>query len=147
MQYEKEKGFTLSHETLFMGLTMSTEQEQQNDPVIHNIPIPPFLYGTAWKEDDTQTHTYAALMNGFVGVDTANQRKHYNEAGVGEGLKAFYDTSDKTRSDLYLQSKFTYQRGQDHRLPYDPSASDADQVYQSFKSSLKVSAHILPARD
>ena len=25
-----------------------------------------------------------------------------------------------TRAELFLQTKFTYQRGQDHRLPYDP---------------------------
>ena len=28
----------------------------------------------------------AALRAGFRGIDTANQRRHYFEAGVGEGL-------------------------------------------------------------
>ena len=30
-----------------------------------------------------------------------------------------------TRDELFLQTKFTFQRGQDHRLPYDPRASFA----------------------
>src|SRR5262249_40362887 len=32
---------------------------------------------------------------------------------------------------------FTYQRGQDHRLPYDPAASLSEQVAQSLASSLE----------
>jgi diketogulonate reductase-like aldo/keto reductase len=38
---------------------------------------------------------------------------------------------------LFLQTKFTFQPGQDHRLPYDPSAPIAEQVEQSFASSLE----------
>ena len=41
-----------------------------------------------------------------------------------------------TRDDLFLQTKFTYQPGQDHRLPYDPAASLSTQVAQSMASSL-----------
>ncbi len=37
---------------------------------------------------------------------------------------------------MFLQTKFTYQRGQDHRLPYDPAANLATQVAQSLTSSL-----------
>src|SRR5206468_8112120 len=33
--------------------------------------------------------------------------------------------------------KFTYQPGQDHRLPYDPTADLATQVAQSLASSLE----------
>ena len=40
------------------------------------------------------------------------------------------------RNDLFLQSKFTFLRGQDHRLPYDPQAPIPIQVEQSFASSL-----------
>ena len=69
---------------------------------------------------------------GFRGIDTANQRKHYLEAGVGEGLAR----AGVPREELFLQSKFTYARGQDHRLPYDPRSSLALQVEQSFESSL-----------
>jgi diketogulonate reductase-like aldo/keto reductase len=38
---------------------------------------------------------------------------------------------------LFLQTKFTFQPGQDHRLPYDPAAPFATQVAQSFASSLE----------
>jgi diketogulonate reductase-like aldo/keto reductase len=98
--------------------------------------IPDFLYGTAWKEDRTAALTELAIRAGFRGIDTANQRRHYHEAAVGEGLAAAYRAGVVTRADLFLQTKFTYQRGQDHRLPYDPSASLAEQVAQSLDSSL-----------
>jgi diketogulonate reductase-like aldo/keto reductase len=41
-----------------------------------------------------------------------------------------------TRDDLFLQTKFTFRPGQDHRLPYDPQAPVRTQVEQSFASSL-----------
>jgi len=100
-------------------------------------PVPDFLYGTAWKENRTAALTELALRTGFRGIDTANQRRHYFEAGVGEGLAAAYRAGIVTRADLFLQTKFTYQRGQDHRLPYDPAAPLADQVAQSLASSLE----------
>jgi diketogulonate reductase-like aldo/keto reductase len=99
--------------------------------------IPDFLYGTAWKENRTAALTELALRAGFRGIDTANQRRHYHEVGVGEGLAAAYRAGLVTRAELFLQTKFTYQRGQDHRLPYDPSASLAIQVAQSLASSLE----------
>ena len=97
---------------------------------------PDFLYGTAWKEDRTQALVELALRTGFRAIDTANQRRHYLEAGVGEALAAAYRTGVVTRDSLFLQTKFTYQRGQDDRLPYDPAAPLAVQVAQSLASSL-----------
>jgi diketogulonate reductase-like aldo/keto reductase len=99
--------------------------------------IPDFLYGTAWKEDRTAALVELALRAGFRGIDTANQRRHYFEAGVGQGLTAAYRAGVVTRKDLFLQTKFTYRPGQDHRLPYDPAASLAVQVAQSMGSSLE----------
>lgn len=99
--------------------------------------IPTFLYGTAWKEDQTAALAGLALRAGFRGIDTANQRRHYFEAGVGEALAAAYKAGVVTRGQIFLQTKFTYQRGQDHRLPYDPQASLSDQVAQSLASSLE----------
>jgi diketogulonate reductase-like aldo/keto reductase len=99
--------------------------------------IPDFLYGTAWKEDHTAALTELALRAGFRGIDTANQRRHYFEAGVGEGLAAGYRAGVVTRADVFLQTKFTYQAGQDHRLPYDPAASLSVQVAQSLAGSLE----------
>lgn len=90
------------------------------------------IYGTAWKEDRTADLTALALAAGFRAIDTANQRKHYFEAAVGDAIAR----SKLPRSELWLQTKFTYQRGQDHRLPYDPAAPVGEQVRQSFASSL-----------
>jgi len=102
-----------------------------------SVAVPDFLYGTAWKEDRTPALTELALRAGFRGIDTANQRRHYFEAGVGQGLAAAYRAGVLTRGDVFLQTKFTYQNGQDHRLPYDPSADVATQVAQSMQSSLE----------
>ena len=99
--------------------------------------LPDFLYGTAWKEERTAGLVELALRLGFRGVDTANQRRHYFEAGVGQGLAAAYRAGVVARSDLFLQTKFTNRPGQDHRLPYDPEASLSVQVAQSLASSLE----------
>jgi diketogulonate reductase-like aldo/keto reductase len=99
--------------------------------------IPSFLYGTAWKEDETERLTRLALDAGFRGIDTANQRKHYHEAGVGAAVAKAIADGVVRREGLFLQTKFTYRNGQDHRLPYDPSARPAEQVRQSFASSLE----------
>ena len=94
------------------------------------MKIPSIIYGTAWKEEKTQALVKEAIRLGFVGIDTANQRKHYFEEAVGKAIEG-------VRERLFLQTKFTYVRGQDHRLPYDPHADPATQVRQSFESSLR----------
>jgi diketogulonate reductase-like aldo/keto reductase len=104
---------------------------------IDGVQVPRFLYGTAWKEDQTQRLTTLALQQGFRGIDTANQRRHYHEAGVGKAIAAAVAGGLVTRQDLFLQTKFTFRQGQDHRLPYDPAAPIRTQVQQSFTSSLE----------
>ncbi|MEI9936186.1 MAG: aldo/keto reductase [Pseudomonadota bacterium] len=99
-------------------------------------PIPSFMYGTAWKEERTLELTRLALRAGFRGIDTANQRKHYFEAGVGAALEDARRAGEVSRSELFLQSKFTFLGGQDDRLPYDRAAGVGQQVLQSFQSSL-----------
>lgn len=99
---------------------------------VAGVSVPRLVYGTAWKEDETARLVTEALAAGFRGIDTANQRKHYHEAAVGEALAA----SGLPREALFLQTKFTFRPGQDDRLPYDPSAPVATQVAQSFASSL-----------
>src|SRR3954464_9657549 len=106
-------------------------------PSVQPSSVPNFLYGAAWKEDRTPALTELAIRSGFRGIDTANQRRHYFEAGVGQGLAAAYAAGLVTRADLFLQTKFTYQAGQDHRLPYDPAASLSVEVAQSLASSLE----------
>jgi diketogulonate reductase-like aldo/keto reductase len=104
---------------------------------IDGLIRPRFLYGTAWKEDDTERLMGLALRGGFRGIDTANQRRHYYEAAVGRAIAAATRDGVVQRSDLFLQTKYTFQHGQDHRLPYDPKAPIATQVEQSFASSLE----------
>jgi diketogulonate reductase-like aldo/keto reductase len=111
---------------------------ESNETMTHSPDsLPDFMYGTAWKEERTAALTELALRNGFRAIDTANQRRHYHEAGVGEGLAAAYKAAVTTRDELFLQTKYTYQGGQDHRLPYDPSADLSTQVGQSMASSLQ----------
>lgn len=100
---------------------------------VQGVRIPDLIYGTAWKEERTEALTALALARGFRGVDTANQRRHYVEAAVGAALAA----SGIARDELFVQTKFTSARGQDHRLPYDPAAPLATQVEQSFARSLE----------
>jgi diketogulonate reductase-like aldo/keto reductase len=107
------------------------------DLLIEGVPVPRFLYGTAWKEDHTQRLTELALRLGFRGVDTANQRRHYHEAAVGQAIATSVAKGVVVRDDLFLQTKFTFRRGQDHRLPFDPTAPIRVQVGQSFVSSLE----------
>ena len=104
---------------------------------IDGVRVPRFLYGTAWKEDATQRLTELALQQGFRGIDTANQRRHYREAAVGQGIAASVQTGLVVRDDLFLQTKFTFRRGQDQRLPYAAAAPIPVQVEQSFASSLE----------
>jgi diketogulonate reductase-like aldo/keto reductase len=98
---------------------------------------PTFIYGTAWKEADTRRLVRVALDAGFRAIDTANQRRHYDEAGVGLGLADAFAAGIVDRDDLFLQTKFTHRAGQDARLPYDPAAAISEQVRQSFESSLQ----------
>lgn len=95
-----------------------------------------FIYGTAWKEDVTEDAVMTALKCGYRAIDTANQRQHYYEEGVGRALVRAQSELNLKRSDLFLQTKFTYARGQDHRKPYDETAAFGEQVRQSFESSL-----------
>ncbi|HUO83984.1 MAG TPA: aldo/keto reductase [Thermoanaerobaculia bacterium] len=104
---------------------------------VNGVEVPTFLYGTAWKEERTEARVLEALAAGFRGFDTANQRRHYHEAGVGEALRRAMAAGDLARDSLFLQTKYTYREGQDSRLPYDPAADYPTQVRQSLQSSLE----------
>ena len=112
-------------------------ERRAKELLVDGISVPRFFYGTAWKEDETTRLTELALKAGFRGIDTANQRKHYHEAQVGLAIAQAIENGLVTRDELFIQTKFTFQRGQDSRLPYDPTAPIADQVAQSFASSLE----------
>lgn len=99
--------------------------------------VPTFIYGTAWKQERTAGLVAQALEAGFRGIDTANQPKHYHEAGVGQALLAAFARGAVRREDVFVQTKYTPLAGQDHRVPYDPAAPTAQQVAQSLQSSLE----------
>jgi diketogulonate reductase-like aldo/keto reductase len=100
-------------------------------------PLPPILYGTAWKKERTAALVEQALRVGFRGIDTACQPKHYDEPGVGAGIARALGAGLR-REDLYLQTKFTSRGGQDEkRIPYDVRAPLEDQVRQSCEASLR----------
>jgi diketogulonate reductase-like aldo/keto reductase len=101
------------------------------------VAVPRIMYGTAWKEDRTKALVSEAIAAGFRAFDTANQRKHYVEEQVGAAVRTAIASGTVARSDLFLQTKFTYQRGQDHRLPYEPNCDLTTQVRQSIASSLE----------
>jgi diketogulonate reductase-like aldo/keto reductase len=101
------------------------------------IKVPAFFYGTAWKEERTEPLVTQALDAGFVGFDTANQRKHYYELAVGKAVQQAIQEGKTTREALFIQTKFTYTSSQDQRLPYDPKAKYEAQVQQSVKGSLE----------
>lgn len=102
----------------------------------NQISVPSFMYGTAWKKEATKGLVELAVQAGFTAIDTANQLKHYYEVGVGEALQELEKQGIK-RDSLFLQSKFTSVDGQDHRTPYDVSATITKQVEQSIDSSLQ----------
>ncbi|WP_257388589.1 aldo/keto reductase family protein [Tahibacter caeni] len=100
--------------------------------LVGNVRMPRLVYGTAWKKAATAQWVEAALRQGFDGIDTAGQPRHYDEAGVGAGIAA----SARPRDTLYLQTKFTPYAGQDPaRLPYDAAAPLAEQIAASFANS------------
>ena len=100
--------------------------------------LPFLLYGTAWKKQETARLVSEAVHAGFRFIDTACQPKHYNEPGVGQGWTSAARELGLTRTDLFLQTKFTSLSGQDpNDIPYDATASLEAQVAESLHVSLK----------
>ena len=101
------------------------------------MKIPNMIYGTAWKKENTTDLVFEALKQGFKGVDTACQPKHYQEDLVGLGLLKAYEIGIK-REDLFIQTKFTPIDGQDQsNMPYLASDEIEIQVEKSFETSKK----------
>jgi diketogulonate reductase-like aldo/keto reductase len=127
-----------SHKSSQNKLTMSASGSMLRGAVERVAPVPRLLYGTAWKKDRSAALVEQALRAGFRGIDTACQPKHYNELGVGEGIRNAVAKGVLTRADLFLQTKFTSLSGQDkNNVPYDTSASLPDMVKQSLAASMR----------
>jgi diketogulonate reductase-like aldo/keto reductase len=102
----------------------------------NGVEMPLLLYGTAWKEGRTEALVAQALRLGFRGVDTANQKRHYNEEGVGRALAKAVAAGDVRRSELFLQSKFTFPRGHSPgQEPYSLESSSSSSSASSSSSS------------
>ena len=64
--------------------------------------MPPMMYGTAWKKERTADLVYEAIKAGFRGIDTAAMKKHYDEAGTGEGIRRAISEGICSRRDLFV---------------------------------------------
>lgn len=101
-----------------------------------NIKVPKMIYGTAWKKDKTSDLVYLSLKEGFRGIDTAGQPKHYQEKLVGDGIESAIKDNILNRKELYVQTKFTPIDGQDiNNMPYEKNDDLKTQIEKSFKKS------------
>lgn len=76
-------------------------------PALSSTPsmIPVFLYGTAWKKDQTADLVYTAVNAGFRGIDTAAQPRHYQEHLVGDGIRRAIAEGIIRREDIYVSTE------------------------------------------
>ena len=89
---------------------------------VSNMSTPDFMYGAAWKEDRTRGAHGTRATERFSRHRDSQQRRHYFEAGVGQGLSApIAMARDAAR--CFSANQIHLPDGQDHRLPYDPGAS------------------------
>lgn len=122
---------------LFFLVVLSVSAADDSDAAALQS-FPTLKYGTAWKKERTADLVYQAIKAGFRHVDTACQPRHYHEPGVGEGWTRAAEELGLTRQDIWLQTKYTSVNSQDpQRIPYDQTASKADQVRQSVEISLQ----------
>jgi hypothetical protein len=63
----------------------------------------PFIYGTAWKKDNTTRLVKDAISAGFRAFDTAAQPKHYREDLVGIALREAIEDGMVKREQLFVR--------------------------------------------
>ncbi|ELU38495.1 aldo/keto reductase family domain-containing protein [Rhizoctonia solani AG-1 IA] len=90
------------------------------------------------KKEQTKALVIQAIQQGFRGIDTACQPKHYREDLVGEALAELYEKNQVTREDIFVQTKYTPIGGHDRSqpIPYDPSVPIPVQIRTSLQKSL-----------
>ena len=98
-------------------------------------PHNPFGPAAIWMWPSGKLRAIEYHINGHTHRIDGPAIIHYDEARVGEVLLQLAERGI-ARDSLFLQTKFTPVNGQDHRTPYDASASITTQVRQSFESSL-----------
>lgn len=130
--------YNTSESTALLAVAYPGSPPLRDSEVILSTGKPFFVYGTAWKKDLTAKYVTEALRAGFRFIDTACQPKHYNESGVGEGWTTAATELQLSRSSLFIQTKFTPDKGQDpEKIPYNRNAPIEDQVRQSLATSLR----------
>src|SRR3989304_4834478 len=92
----------------------------------NRVPLPSFMYGTAWKKEATTQLVQSAVEAGFTAIDTATQLIHYQEALVGEALQALEKKGVK-RKTLFLNAESTTAGAKGGRTPTEASADVATQ--------------------
>lgn len=63
---------------------------------------PPFIYGTAWKKENTKKLVTEAVTAGFRAIDTAAQPRHYREELVGDALRDAFESGILTREEIFV---------------------------------------------
>ncbi|KAK3304546.1 NADP-dependent oxidoreductase domain-containing protein [Chaetomium strumarium] len=110
----------------------STTRNMSSQPEA-TAAMPPMMYGTAWKKERTADLVFEAIKAGFRGIDTAAMKKHYDEAGTGEGIRRAIREGIVSRKDLFIQTKFT---PEDPSSPYSLNDPIPAQIHASITSSL-----------
>ena len=130
---------TRKFESSKKSLRVSTLSASPSDPMSLIEPSAlRIIYGTAWKKDRTKDLVLQAIRTGFRAIDTACQPKHYSEKLVGAAVQEAILSGIVSRSELFLQTKFTSINGQDKTsVPYDPKLPLSEQVRQSLSVSLQ----------
>ncbi|KAJ9145392.1 NAD(P)H-dependent D-xylose reductase [Pleurostoma richardsiae] len=97
-----------------------------------------FIYGTAWKREDTAVFVSQAIKHGFTSFDTAGQPKPYREELVGEAIRQAFATGQlHNRADICIQTKFSRPEAQDpSNTAYPLDAPLEEQVHLSIQNSL-----------
>jgi len=70
--------------------------------LLRTVGKPPFIYGTAWKKDETTRLVKEALAAGFTSIDTAAQPRHYREELVGKALRETISAGALKREDIFV---------------------------------------------
>jgi diketogulonate reductase-like aldo/keto reductase len=75
------------------------EDKRPVESTVAKMPL--MMYGTAWKRERTADLVYEAIKAGFRGIDTAAMKRHYDEAGTGQGIQRAINDGLVKRQDLY----------------------------------------------